>query len=155
MRQELQNLIQSLRNELMAFAEMSIQLDRHFQFLTHPADGVNSETSNNVQIKARSVRRALKERTLAQMAIARVLQLEADATMESIIAELPTANRSLVIALVRAVRELRTMMWLTFRRNLLSIRHATTEARHFLNHILPSHFKVIPPRLCQSLFLFR
>jgi len=145
MRQELNQLTQSLRNELMAYAEISIRLNRHFQFLAHPLDGDIGETANKVQIKGRAIQRARKERTRAHVTVARVLQLEADVPIEKIIPSLPADDRSLVIALVRAGRELRAQVLLTLRRNQVLLRHAEARVRHFLNNLFPGHFEKINP----------
>ena len=145
MHQELPHLIQSLRNELMAWAEMSIQLDRHFQFLELPSGGVIGETANHAQIKGRAVQRARQERTRAQATMARVLQLERGVPIEKIIPVLPAAVRPLVIALVRAGRELLAQVLLTFRRKQASLRHAVARVRHFLNNLFPGQFDEMDP----------
>jgi hypothetical protein len=140
MQLELIRLIQSLRHELMACAEISASLDRHIQFLALSSAGNIGATAGDVELKGKAVQHAREQRTRAQVTVARALELEADASMEEIIPLLPADRRALVIALVRAGRELIAQVALTLRRNQVSLRRAAARVRRFLNNVFPGHF---------------
>ncbi|HXI69535.1 MAG TPA: hypothetical protein VNN22_04180 [Verrucomicrobiae bacterium] len=106
MNQELNNLVQSLRDEFQQYVEMLVRLDRHHQSVADPSESEVHAFSREVQIQGEAIQRARRERNQACQNLAVLLNLNAVVPVEILIPLIPENYQPLVNELTRENHQL-------------------------------------------------
>src|ERR1044071_4146436 len=101
MKDLLQNLIESLREELKEYGEMLALLDQQQEMVTHRQTQDLLQCAGSVNLQAEAIAAARREREQRQREVARELNLGADASFNDVLPRLPAAFQPLVKALVQ------------------------------------------------------
>ncbi|MBP9901823.1 MAG: flagellar export chaperone FlgN [Verrucomicrobiota bacterium] len=104
--ESLQNLIESLREELQQYGEMLARLDQQQDLVTRRVPDDLLQSTAEVESQSRIIQNARQLRLQWQREVARALRLPADAPFTEITPLLPENYRPLMAALVQENNEL-------------------------------------------------
>ena len=137
MTQLLQNLIESLREELKQYGELLAQLDHQQELVMHrqARDLLHGVTAINMQ--ADTVQAVRREREQHQRHVAQHFQLGEAATFAEMLPLFPAHYRPLIQALVAENNELLLRVQQRARQNQLLLSHAVELMQKFINVLLP------------------
>src|ERR1700754_2240814 len=117
MNELLQNLIESLREELKEYGEMLALLDQQGQMVTHRQTQDLLQCVASINVQAEAIAAARREREQRQREVAREMKLAADAPFNEVVPRLPNQFQGLVKALVHENNQLVTRIQQRARQN--------------------------------------
>lgn len=137
MNELLQNLIESLREELKQYGEMLALLDhqQHYVVQRQTTDLLQSVAAINSQVQ--TIATARREREQRQRRIAQQLNLDASAGFAELVPQLPADYRPLVQALVQENNELLTRVQNRVRQNHLLLSRVVELMQRFIGSLIP------------------
>jgi hypothetical protein len=131
----LQNLVESLREELKQYGELLAQLDLQQDQVVRRLAADLLETVSDINAQGEAVRLARHEREQRQRDLAQSLDLPGEALLTVLIPRLPHSYRPLVLALVEENNHLLTRVKQRARQNHLLLRRSLELMDRFLNAI--------------------
>jgi len=138
MKDEIQNLIGSLREELQQYGEMLALLDRQHQFIMVRDAAEVFQSAGSVQGQAAVIKEARAEREKRRARLAETLRQSESADFATIIPLLPPDYRPLVRALVDENNELLVRVRQRARQNHLLLSRSLELMQGLLNALMPS-----------------
>jgi flagellar biosynthesis/type III secretory pathway chaperone len=137
MKELLNNLIESLREELKEYGEMLALLDQQQHLVMHrqTQDLLQCVTAINTQ--AETIAAARREREQHQRHITRLLEIADDAPFTKLIPRLPPEYQPLVQALVQENNELLIRVQQRARQNHLLLNRVVDLMQRFLSSLFP------------------
>ncbi len=137
MKELVQNLVESLREELKEYGEMLALLDQQQQMVMnrHTQDLLQCVTAINCQ--AETIAAAREEREQRRRHVATQLSLEEDAGFNTMIPLFPSEYRPLVQALVQENNELLIRVQQRARQNHLLLNRIVEMMQRFLGSLFP------------------
>jgi flagellar biosynthesis/type III secretory pathway chaperone len=139
MNELLQNLIESLREELKEYGEMLALLDQQQQMVSHRQTQDLLQCVAGINIQAEAIAAARREREQRQREVARELHLAADAPFTDVLPRLPQAFQPLVKALVQENNQLLARIQQRARQNHLLLTRITELMQRFLGSLFPGN----------------
>lgn len=139
MNELLQNLIESLREELKEYGEMLALLDQQQQLVSHRQTQDLLQCVAGINIQAEAIAAARREREQRQREVARELKMSADAPFTDVVPRLPQAFQPLVKALVQENNQLLTRIQQRARQNHLLLSRITELMQRFLGSLFPGN----------------
>jgi len=139
MNELLQNLIESLREELKEYGEMLALLDQQGQMVTHRQTQDLLQCVASINVQAEAIAAARHEREQRQRAVAREVKLTADAPFNDVVPRLPSQFQGLVKALVHENNQLLTRIQQRARQNHLLLTRIVDLMQRFLGSLFPGN----------------
>jgi flagellar biosynthesis/type III secretory pathway chaperone len=139
MNELLQNLIESLREELKEYGEMLALLDQQQQMVTHRQTQDLLQCVGSINVQAEAIAAARREREQRQREVARELRLDADASFTDVMPKLPSPFQSLVKALVQENNQLLVRIQQRARQNHLMLTRIVDLMQRFLGSLFPGN----------------
>ena len=139
MNELLQNLIESLREELKEYGEMLALLEQQQQMVTHRQTQDLLQSTGSINIQAEAIAAARREREQRQREVARELNLADDVSFNEVMPRLPAAFQPLVKALVQENNQLLARIQQRARQNHLLLTRITELMQRFLGSLIPSN----------------
>jgi flagellar biosynthesis/type III secretory pathway chaperone len=139
MNELLQNLIESLREELKEYGEMLALLDQQQQMVTHRQTQDLLQCVGSINIQAEAIAAARREREQRQREVARKLDLDADAPFTEVMPKLPSPFQLLVKALVHENNQLLVRIQQRARQNHLMLTRIVELMQRFLGSLFPGN----------------
>lgn len=137
MNELLQNLIESLREELKEYGEMLALLDQQQEMVTHRQTQDLLQCAGSINVQAEAIAAARREREQRQREVARELRLAADATFTEVVPKLPAPFQPLVKALVQENNQLLMRIQQRARQNHLMLTRIVELMQRFLGSLFP------------------
>jgi hypothetical protein len=134
----LENLIESLRNELQQYGEMLALLDHQQELVALQRTEDILQSLSAIDIQSAAIQAARANRQLAQHNLAEKLEPGVRATFVSLIPKLPEPYRPLVTALVQENNELLMRVRQRAQQSHVHLRHSLEMMQRFIT-TLPSH----------------
>jgi flagellar biosynthesis/type III secretory pathway chaperone len=139
MNELLQNLIESLREELKEYGEMLALLDQQQQMVTHRQTQDLLQCAGAVNLQAEAIAAARREREQRQREVARELNLSADAPFNEVLPRLPAQFQPLMKALVQENNQLLVRIQQRARQNHLLLTRIVELMQRFLGSLFPGN----------------
>ena len=137
MEEHLQNLIESLREELKQYGEMLALLDYQQSLVMQRQTHELPQSVLGINLQTEAIAAARREREQFQLQIARELQLPETAGFNIITPLLPADYQPLVQALVQENNELLVRVQQRARQNHLLLSHAVELMQQLINSMFP------------------
>jgi flagellar biosynthesis/type III secretory pathway chaperone len=139
MNELLQNLVESLREELKEYGEMLALLDQQQQMVTHRQTQDLLQCVGSINLQGEAIAAARREREQRQREVARELNLAADASFTEVMPKLPSPFQSLVKALVQENNQLLLRIQQRARQNHLMLTRIVELMQRFLGSLFPGN----------------
>lgn len=133
----IQNLVESLREELKEYGEMLAMLDQQQSLVAQRQTHELLQSVADVNTQAEAIAAVRREREQRRRNVALALGLSETSGFGEIISELPSAYRPLVQALVQENNELLVRVHQRARQNHLLLSHAVELMQQLINAIVP------------------
>ena len=137
MNELLQNLIESLREELKQYGEMLALLDQQQQLVIHRQTSDLLQSVSVVNSLAETIHAVRREREQRRRCLAQHLKLSEPGSFATLIPNLPAAYRPLLTALVQENNELLVRAQQRARQNHLLLSRAVKLMQQFINSLFP------------------
>lgn len=137
MTQALEDLIQSLREELQSYGEMLARLDQQQDMVMRRAPDELLEATAGIETQSRAIIEARRVRETKQRAVALGLNLAGDSGFAEILPNLPADYRPLLSALVQENNELLQRVHHRSRQNHVLLCRAVELMSRLLGSLLP------------------
>ena len=144
MDQELNRLIQTLRDELQQYGGLLVRLDRQPRWGIRPSGDNEQATAHDLPGLGIVIQRVRWNREQARQALAVSMQLSPETELEAMIPVLPTDYQPLVNALVQENRELLARVLAILRQHQLFLADSMARLEDFSRHIFPGIFEKAP-----------
>jgi len=139
MNELLQNLIESLREELKEYGEMLALLEQQQQLVSHRQTQDLLQCVGSINLQAEAIAAARREREQRQREVARELNLDADASFIEVMPRLPSPFQMLVKALVQENNQLLLRIQQRARQNHLMLTRIVELMQRFLGSLFPGN----------------
>ena len=139
MNELLQNLTESLREELKEYGEMLALLEQQQQMVTHRQTQDLLQCVGSINLQGEAIAVARREREQRQREVARELNLAADASLTDVTAKLPSPFQPLVKALVQENNQLLARIQQRARQNHLMLTRIVELMQRFLGSLFPGN----------------
>ena len=139
MNELLQNLVESLREELKEYGEMLALLEHQQQLVSHRQTQDLLQCVGSINLQGEAIAAARREREQRQREVARELNLADDACFDDVMPRLPSAFQPLVRALVQENNQLLTRIQQRARQNHLLLTRITELMQRFLGSLFSAN----------------
>ncbi len=137
MKELMQNLIESLREELKQYGEMLALLDQQQKLVVQRQAPELLESIGAVNAQAEAIRVARQEREQRRRHLARTLELDEKSGFKELTPRLPSDYQPLVQALVQENNDLLVRVQQRARQNQLLLSRAVELMQRFINTLFP------------------
>ena len=138
MNEQLNNLIEALREELKQYGEMLALLDQEQESVMHRQTAAIPSCVAAINAQAETLNVVRHEREQRRRHLARTLQLSEDCSFRELTCQLPSDYRPLIQALVQENKELLVRVQQRARQNHLLLSRMVELMQKLISSILPS-----------------